>query len=193
MIKQEIRKRMLEKRKLTSPETKLNWDDKINGSLIDWILKHDPQTVHCYLPMPEEVDLTTFLKKCLQSELEVIVPKVKRRPFLEHLILNNLQELESGPMGTRHPEHALPYTGDLELIIVPGLAFDHLGYRIGYGGAYYDHFLANYPNAFKLAVCYPYQLLPELPREAHDIAVDRILCPQAPHRFNYEWEKVHFI
>ena len=193
MTKQDIRNSLLERRKRTEFKTKLNWDKKINQGLNNWVLEHQPTAIHCYLPMSEEVDLTEFLENCLKNKLRVVVPMVKRKPFLEHLILSNLEELESGPMGTRHPKNALPYYGNLDLIIVPGLAFDHLGYRIGYGGGYYDHFLVNYPNAFKLAVCYPYQLLPALPREAHDIPIDQIFCPQAPDKFSYEWEKVLFL
>ena len=122
--------------------------------------------------------------------IKIVVPKVVRKPFLEHLVLNNLQELESGPLGTRHPKNAEPYTGAFDLIIVPGLAFDRHGYRIGYGGAFYDHFLVNFPKSFKLSVCYPFQLLPELPRAPHDIPVDQILCPQSADKFGYEWDKL---
>lgn len=193
MTKEKIRNQILQKRKSLADKTKNEWDLNLNRSLCQWVLEHKQETIHCYLPMIEEVDLTHFLEYCLRKQIKMVVPKVKRKPFLEHLVLSSLKELESGPMGTRHPKNAQLFSGDIDLIVVPGLAFDRKGYRIGYGGGFYDHFLVNFPNAFKLAVCYPYQLFPELPREEHDIAVDLIFCPQAPDKFSYEWERVHFI
>jgi 5-formyltetrahydrofolate cyclo-ligase len=184
---------MLTRRRCIPPEAKTQWDGKLNNALIAWVEKNKPESIHCYLPMAEEIDLIEFLSYCLKKKLLVIAPKVKRKPYLEHLVLSDLEQLESGPMGTRHPKNAEIYSGQIDLIVVPGLAFDPQGTRIGYGGAFYDHFLVNHPRAYKLALCYPFQLHSELPREKHDIAVNHILCPQSNNKFKFKWDKVSLL
>ena len=193
LTKDKIRQWILKERKKIAADIKVQWDQILHDALREAVLKHKPETVHCYLPMPGEIDLTSFLEYCLRTQITTVVPKVKRKPFLEHLLLTDLDELESGPMGTRHPKNAELYAGSIDLIVVPGLAFDQRGYRIGYGGAFYDHFLMNYPEAFKLAVCYPFQLYSALPHEQHDIPVDHIFCPQYKNKLKFDWEKVSFV
>ena len=60
------------------------------------------------------------------------------------------------------------------LVLMPGLAFDPQGHRLGYGGGFYDRFLAAEPHP-TIALCYAFQLLPQLETEAHDIPVDAVL------------------
>ena len=62
----------------------------------------------------------------------------------------------------------------LWLVLMPGLAFDPQGHRLGYGGGFYDRFLAAEPHP-TIALCYAFQLLPQLETEAHDIPVDAVL------------------
>ncbi|NLJ79396.1 MAG: 5-formyltetrahydrofolate cyclo-ligase, partial [Tissierellia bacterium] len=67
----------------------------------------------------------------------------------------------------------------IDLILVPGVAFDHRGYRIGYGGGYYDTFLAKVDkDVTKIGLCFNIQIIPEVPTESHDIPVDYILTEE---------------
>lgn len=79
----------------------------------------------------------------------------------------NIQE----PIGNNiiHPK-------SIELIIVPGVAFDYTGTRVGRGKGYYDKLLSN-TNALKIGICYDFQLIKHAPRELHDIAMDAIITP----------------
>ena len=61
------------------------------------------------------------------------------------------------------------------MIITPGLAFDASNYRLGYGGGYYDSFMVNHPDAWKIGICYPFQKVPKVPIEEHDLQLDKIL------------------
>lgn len=79
-------------------------------------------------------------------------------------------------MGIPETSSNVIFTGKYDLILVPGVVFDRLGYRIGYGGGYYDHFLANQPSALKIGVGFPLQFSRSaLPHEEHDIPVDYLI------------------
>jgi 5-formyltetrahydrofolate cyclo-ligase len=64
---------------------------------------------------------------------------------------------------------------DIDCVCVPGLAFDAKGYRLGHGQGFYDRFLGQIPHTYKIGVCFKYHLREELPREDHDIKVDRVI------------------
>ena len=63
------------------------------------------------------------------------------------------------------------------LVLMPGLAFDREGHRIGYGGGFYDRFLAKEPEHPTVALCYEFQMVENLPVESFDVPVDLVLCP----------------
>ncbi|MFT4755084.1 MAG: 5-formyltetrahydrofolate cyclo-ligase, partial [Salibacteraceae bacterium] len=67
--------------------------------------------------------------------------------------------------------------GHYDLIIVPGLAFDNQNFRVGYGGGYYDGFLANQNEALKVGVFYGFQEVESVPTESHDLVLDSIITP----------------
>ena len=75
------------------------------------------------------------------------------------------------------PEHCTVVApAEIDLLLVPGLAFSRAGGRLGRGGGFYDRFLSEvHPRAVKLGVCFHVQLFPELPLEAHDCAMDQIV------------------
>ena len=84
-------------------------------------------------------------------------------------------ELEPGIFGTSHPKNSQVYTDKIDLVIVPGLAFDHQKYRLGYGGGYYDTFLSEHTEAYTVGVCYPFQYVVDIPKEEHDACLHTIL------------------
>jgi 5-formyltetrahydrofolate cyclo-ligase len=125
--------------------------------------------------MGSEININPLLTWLLQEQITVVTPKTLRNRELQHLELNSLEELESGIFGTSHPANSVEYTGNYDLIIVPGLAFDANKYRLGYGGGYYDTFLAENPVAFTVGIGYPFQQLKEIPKEAHDACLDLVV------------------
>lgn len=157
---------------------KQQWDASICAHLWNWVSRSNPRIVHCYLPIGGEVDVSPFIQKLLNANIKVICPKTLPKRVLEHHELSALDETEAGLWGTRHPKEGQgPYTGNLDLIVVPGLAFDAKGFRLGYGVGYYDGFLADYPKSVTIGLAYPFQKISKVPVEAHDMALKAICLP----------------
>lgn len=173
--KQLLRKYMSEERDKMSQQFRNEYSDMICQRAWDLIAEKKARVIHSYLPMGMEVNLLPLLRRALDEGLTVVVPKTLKKRQLQNLILTNLKQMEPGIFGTYHPKNAVEYTGGYDLIIVAGLAFDRQGYRVGYGGGYYDTFLATHPNAIKMGVCYPFQKLVEVPVEAHDVKLDLVI------------------
>lgn len=130
------------------------------------------KVLHTYLPMGSELDVTPLIARALQAGWTVVCPRTLPKGQLEHLRLQGLQQVAHGRFGTMYPSGGQGYAGPYDAILVPGLAFDAAGNRLGYGGGYYDRFLPQQSQAFKVAPVYPFQLVEELPVQAHDRPVD---------------------
>ena len=116
-----------------------------------------------------------MLQKALDDGKKVAVPKVYGDE-MKFIYLTDLSQVEKGYSGIPEPIADEPVADDpTALVLMPGLAFDPEGHRIGYGGGFYDKFLAAEPNHPTLALCYEFQVLPKLETEAFDIPVDRVL------------------
>ncbi|MCX7985637.1 MAG: 5-formyltetrahydrofolate cyclo-ligase [Bacteroidales bacterium] len=126
-----------------------------------------------YYPLPGEVDITSLLEKYYKVKtilLPVVVGNeihLKQYTGSQNLVQGNFGIME--PIGTYWIEGLLP-----ELIIIPGLAFDNKGNRLGRGQGYYDRFLSN-QTGYKIGVCFSYQIFHAIPSEEHDVRVDEVI------------------
>jgi 5-formyltetrahydrofolate cyclo-ligase len=174
--KQALRLKMEQLREQLNAGQKAQLDALICGELQQLVEERKVKSVHTFLPMGPEVDIYPFIGYLLAMEIEVYCPKTLPKRKLQHLRLTSLEDLEGGLFGTRHPKAGPEAEGAYDMIVVPGLAFDQNNNRLGYGGGYYDIFLSEQPEAFKVGVGYPFQLIPRLPLEAHDIPLDKVIC-----------------
>ena len=173
--KKDLRTRIQAQRNAILEAPKVAYDTQMNESLWDLIQERNCKTVHLYLPMGSEINLYPLIQKLLNQKIKVYSPKTLKNRKLEHLALRSLEDLEKGLWGTRHPKNSKAYEGAFDLIIVPGLAFDEDCNRLGYGGGYYDNFLKDHPQAHKVAAIYPFQVVEQVPVEAHDAKVTAVL------------------
>ena len=174
--KKHLRQTMLEWRNIMPRKERNLLSKKICGQLWDLILQKNIQVVHSYLTMGSEVNVLPLLQKALDNGITVVVPKTLKKRQMQNLVLTDLKNMEAGIFNTYHPKDAVEYTGGYDLIIVAGLAFGEKGFRVGYGGGYYDTFLTGQNAAMKVGVCYPFQMVPEVPVEAHDVRLDDVYC-----------------
>ena len=140
--------------------------------------------VHTYVSSKEnEVDTRTLLCTCLAQSKRVAVPVVMPGTrTLAHALISGLDQLVGGPWGLAQPDPAeavwLPTEAQIDLVVVPGLAFDRRGQRIGWGGGYYDRFLAQVQTV-KIGLCYDELVLDCIPSEPHDVPVDIVVAETA--------------
>lgn len=172
--KAELRKQMLAERDKLDIVLKSRLDLAICNRLEDIIEARNGKVVHSYLPMGSEIDVYPLLEHLLTVGVTVITPKSLKGRQIKNLQLHSLEELEEGIYGTKHPAHDEEYTGPIDIYIIPGLAFDKKHSRVGYGGGYYDRHLVG-QGGYKVGICYPFQIVDELPVETHDIVMDMVV------------------
>jgi len=173
-----IRTELLKKRNNLSESNKLNFSDKIKKTLFDLSEYKKAKTILCYMPVNNEVDIISLIKDSLKNKKRVALPRVnKKEHSIEVFEIKNIDnDLEIGCYNILEPKFEnkrLNYS-DIDLILVPGVAFDCHGFRIGYGKGYYDGLLKN-TNATKIALAYEFQVHDTLPSESHDVCVDKII------------------
>ena len=133
------------------------------------------KTIYGYLPYNQEVRTWALLEQALKDGKKVAVPKVYDDD-MRFIYMDDLSAVSDGYAGIPEPVADAPIADDpTALVLMPGLAFDKEGHRIGYGGGFYDRFLENEPNHPTVALCYHFQMLEHLDTEKHDIPVDRVL------------------
>ncbi|MCF8239378.1 MAG: 5-formyltetrahydrofolate cyclo-ligase [Saprospiraceae bacterium] len=176
--KAELRAQLEAGRQQLSRADRNRFAEHICQTLWDLIQEREVKVVHSFLTMGKEVNVLPLLQRLLDVGITVVAPKTLRKRQMTHLVVHSMQDMELGVFGTYHPRESIVYQGRYDLIIVAGLAFEKAGYRLGYGGGYYDTFLADHPEAWKVGVGYPFQLLDEVPVEAHDICLDQVIIPE---------------
>lgn len=132
--------------------------------------------IFSYYSVGREIDTHALIDKAKKDGKQVFIPAIISKGIMEFREYTGLNNLQMGKMNIPEPpesaETAAPELSDI--IIVPGLAFDPSGARLGYGGGYYDRYLA-YSNVFSIGLCRDLMLLSELPVESHDISVQCVL------------------
>lgn len=133
------------------------------------------KTVYGYLPYNQEVRTIGLLQRALQEGKRVAVPKIYGDE-MRFIYLDDLSLVEKSSFGIPEPIADEPVADDpTALVLMPGLAFTKHGDRMGYGGGYYDKFLANEPHHPTVALCYDFQIVDRIPTDDHDIPVDIVL------------------
>lgn len=133
------------------------------------------RSIYGYLPYNQEVRTVPMLERAIRDGKRVAVPKCYGDE-MRFIWMEDLSRVEKGYAGIPEPIEDGPVADDkTALVLMPGLAFDPQGHRIGYGGGFYDRFLADEPGHPTLALCYDFQMLPELETEEFDIPVDSVL------------------
>jgi 5-formyltetrahydrofolate cyclo-ligase len=141
-----------------------------------WDVFLSAKVIFTYLPMRGEVDLRPLFTHAPQ--IRWAIPRVVETPG-SHLLFHAYQagHLVLHRYGMLEPDPAAPLIApdEADLIIVPGLAFTRSGYRLGYGGGYYDRLLALPGRAATLGACYQALLLDEIPRGPHDVPLGHLV------------------
>lgn len=179
MEKQELRALIREKKRALTPEQ----IDAASARLAEQLFAHPlyrrAQSLYAYASYNQEVRTREILLRALADGKRVALPRVFG-DTMRFLQITDPSELSEGYCGIPEPpENAPPACDKNALVLMPGLAFDPQGHRMGYGGGFYDRFLAQEPHP-TIALCYDFQLFPWLSVESHDIPVDAVLSAPIP-------------
>ena len=175
MDKKELR-RSIRERKRAMTEAEIESRSRELGRLfVASEAYRNAKTIYGYLPYNQEVRTVPMLEQALRDGKTVAVPKCYGDE-MKFIVMTDLSQVEKGYAGIPEPIADEPVADDkTALVLMPGLAFDSQGHRIGYGGGFYDKFLSREPGHPTLALCYEFQMLSHLETEAHDIPVDTVL------------------
>ena len=175
MDKKALRSEIRQKKRAMTEEQIESKSAALGVLFRDCPLYRQAKTVYGYLPYNQEVRTVPILKQALADGKQVAVPKVYG-DTMRFLYITDLSQIAPGYAGIPEPVADGPAADDpTALVLMPGLAFDPQGHRIGYGGGFYDRFLEAEPLHPTVALCYDFQLLPHLDTEEHDIPVDCVL------------------
>ena len=176
-VKNKMRQEIKEQRKNLTCDERERCDSKICERLRQLWLYRESQTVFTYVSLADETDTKKFIERALEDGKRVVVPRcIKGTRNMEFCVINSLNDLEEGAFGVLEPKVECEVYTDYSdgFCIVPALAFDRKGYRLGYGKGYYDRFLADFCGK-TVGICYNRFVIPEIPRGKYDKSVDLII------------------
>lgn len=175
MDKQALRKEMRDKKRAMTEEQIVSASQRLGELFLASKAYQQANTIYGYLPYNQEVRTVPMLQQALLDGKKVAVPKCYGDE-MRFISLEDLSQVEKGFCGIPEPIADEPVADDpTALVLMPGLAFDPQGHRMGYGGGFYDKFLEKEPTHPTLALCYAFQMVEYLETEAHDIPVDTVL------------------
>lgn len=185
MIKQEkdkLRKAILKKLRDHKEENRLRKSLRIAKKLFLQKEFVKAKTVLFYLSFDGEVETVNMIKRSIKKGKKVAVPVINKqtRGITPSILKDVDKELKAGPYGVYHPkeEYLRPILLEsIDLVIVPGLAFDEAGNRLGRGMGYYDRFLSRLPKEVPtLGLAFDFQVVNDFPPlEPHDFSVTKVL------------------
>ena len=175
MNKQELRKTIRDQKRAMTEEMIVSKSEKLGELFTASELYKNAKSIYGYLPYNQEVRTVAMLEQALKDGKRVAVPKCYGDE-MRFIWMDDLSKVEKGYANIPEPIADEPIADDeTALVLMPGLAFDPKGNRMGYGGGFYDKFLARETNHPTLALCYDFQMMDHLEVEAHDLPVDVVL------------------
>ena len=176
-MKSELRKQVLREMKALSQEQKQAMDRALTERFLNHLFYQEAKVIATYLSFPHEFQTQGLIDQALRDGKKVLIPKTYPKGRMEFVVYDP-QQLKKTSFGLLEPQGDLEVVdaSQIDLIHVPGLAFTKEGYRIGYGGGYYDRYLENFAGQ-TMSTIYPCQVQ-EFNSEDHDIPVQEVLIDE---------------
>ena len=176
-MKSELRKQVLQEMKAMPQEQKQAMDQALTEQFLNHPFYQEAKVIATYLSFPHEFQTQGLIDQALKAGKKVLIPKTYPKGRMEFVVYQP-QQLVKTSFGLLEPKGDLEVVdpSQIDLIHVPGLAFTTEGYRIGYGGGYYDRYLEHFAG-HTMSTIYPCQVQ-EFNSEDHDIAVQEVLIDE---------------
>ncbi|ERJ10902.1 5-formyltetrahydrofolate cyclo-ligase [Haloplasma contractile] len=180
--KKMIRQMIMYNRDVIDQQERLSMDQSVFERLTNSKEFNDAESIFIFVSFRSEVDTHRIIQKAIDLGKRVCVPKIeKKSEGMTPYQIQSLDQLEEGYYGVLEPKYGCELCDKetIDLIIMPGLAFDAKGGRVGYGGGFYDHFINSMETSVrKLAIAYDFQVLDKVPMGENDQLVDQIITDQ---------------
>ena len=173
-MKKTIREQVLQGLKCLSKEEKQSMNDWLTEQLLQHPFYKEAKTIATYLSFPHEFQTARLIEKAQKDGKTILIPKTYPHGKMD-FVLYEPKKLERNSFGLLEPQgdFTIVETSKIDLIHVPGLAFNPSRYRVGYGGGYYDRYLNHFPG-HTISTLYPCQIQDFHP-DPHDIPVEEVL------------------
>lgn len=177
MDKKSLRKNMISVLSSMDEVSKNEKEDILKERLIGFIKEHDIRSMGIVLAMAHELDTDGIISWMVESGREVYTPVCDyREKEMNFSRFVSFDDVVTDEKNLRVPSDTSDVNNQVDLIVVPGLIYSEAGYRVGYGGGFYDRFLKDY-SGLKVSLLFEEQF-GEVVREPHDIPVDILITPE---------------
>ena len=182
--KEVLRRELLLRRARQKEKDLLGKSNRIEKRLFSLAAFREAKCVMFYVSMNEEVRTRGMIRRSLEMGKRVVVPSLKpdRKRITPSLLVDYESDLEEGVFGIPEPRaecmRSLPVE-DIEIVLVPGVAFDVCGGRLGFGGGYYDEFLARLSSGTeRWGLAFEFQVVEKLPLTDRDVSVEKVITEE---------------
>jgi 5-formyltetrahydrofolate cyclo-ligase len=181
--KRKVRAEFLSMRNRFDPASALVCSASIFASVKKLSLYQQTKTLMIYLSYGSEVITNFIVRSAVEEEKNVVVPAIKNPGDLrmQAVKIVRLEDANQLVYGVRQPEvisEDVVVKEDIDLVLVPGVAFDLSRYRVGYGKGYYDRWLKDVPLSKSIGLAYDFQITDKLPIGKHDLPIGTIVTEQ---------------
>lgn len=179
MTKSELRYRIRsEKTKYNNAVLQKMSDNIINKLLADSDVLSS-QHIMLYYPLADEVNTKPLIDSLYAMQKTIYLP-VTVGDSIVLRTYEGREKMSCGAFGIMEPTtEDVVLSCDQLVVLVPGVAFDMAGHRLGRGRGYYDRWFASYNSTIpmiKIGICFPFQMMPEIPYDTHDVMMDKVVC-----------------
>lgn len=184
-LKRELRKRSLAFRRALVAEERASYSTAITERILALEAVKQVRTIFAYAAMEDEVQTEALISSLLEMGKRVALPLITGKRMMEAVLVPAMDALEYGAyhiLTVREDRRVVLPPQEIDCVLVPGVAFDMDGTRLGMGGGYYDVFLPKIPCAVKIAMAYSCQIVESIPKLSHDCGVDWIVTEKGSFR-----------
>lgn len=177
--KSAVRKKILKKLREQTKEERLRKGRTIKKKIFSLKYFKEAKNIFCFISLKSEVDTREIIIDALKQGKSVFAPRVEQDALRIAEVKDLDKDLEEGPLGVLQPKKScqpLSSPESLDIAIIPGLAFDEKGVRLGRGKGYFDRFLSQLAGATKtVGIAFDFQILKTIPQDPHDIPVNLVI------------------
>lgn len=185
--KAELRARMRRMRRALSGEEQQRAADGVYARVVNLSGYRKADIVMAYVAARGELSLQRVLEDMLNSGRTLALPRCGENGAMDAYRVTDMRQLRQGAYGILEPDESCPLVPpeEIDLMLIPGTAFDREGGRIGQGGGYYDRYIQK-TRAVRVGVCHEFALMDRVPTEEHDARMDAVVTPEETLIFRQE-------